>query len=116
MRDDEFADLSLRIRSGIERGEVFDRLVERGEVRLHDSDADALGELAWQIARRHLDGADQAVSVATNEAASLINEAMREELVAAGVVDDDRIVHGSDGLRIGVGDTVMTRSTTRTAA
>lgn len=51
--------------------------------------------------------------MATNEAASLINDAVREQLVAAGAVDDDRIVHGVDGLRIGVGDVVMTRSNDR---
>lgn len=50
------------------------------------------------------------MSVPTNETASLINESVREQLVAAGPVGDDRITRGPDGLRIGVGDRVMTRT------
>lgn len=112
-RDDDFAELSLQIRSGEDPAKMFDRLVERGEVRLHDSEADALGELAWQTARRQLNGTQQVVSVATNDTAALINEAVREQLVSAGTVDDQRVVRGSDGLRIGAGDRVMTRHNDR---
>src|SRR6476659_1329509 len=41
--------------------------------------------------------------------ASAINEVVREQLVTAGAVDDTTVTHGSDGLRVGVGDQVMTR-------
>jgi zona occludens toxin (predicted ATPase) len=51
----------------------------------------------------------QAVSVATNDDAAAVNEVVREQLVTAGAVDDTTVTHGSDGLRIGVGDHVMTR-------
>jgi ATP-dependent exoDNAse (exonuclease V) alpha subunit len=78
-------------------------------VQVWDTQADALGHLAWETAHRHLDGVSQAVSVATNDDAAAVNEVVREQLVTAGAVDDTTVTHGSDGLRIGVGDQVMTR-------
>lgn len=108
-RDQEFADLSLRIRSGTEPGEVFDELMARGEIRLHRSESDAAAAIAYSVAERELAGISQSVAVPTNETAAVINEVVRERLVAAGQVDDTRSVHGSDGLRIGEGDRVMTR-------
>jgi ATP-dependent exoDNAse (exonuclease V) alpha subunit len=107
--DAEYADLSLRIRAGVDPEKVFDDLHESGHVQVWDTEADALGQLAWETARRHLDGVSQAVSVATNDDAAAVNEVVREQLVAAGAVDDTQVTHGSDGLRIGVGDQVMTR-------
>ena len=47
--------------------------------------------------------------MATNDDAAAVNEVVREQLVTAGAVDDTHVTHGSDGLRIGVGDQVMTR-------
>ena len=47
--------------------------------------------------------------MATNDDAAAVNEVVREQLVTAGAVDDVHVAHGSDGLRIGVGDQVMTR-------
>jgi AAA domain len=107
--DTEYADLTLRIRSGIDPEAVFDDLNAGGHVQTWDSEADALGHLAVQAAERHLDGVSQAVAVDTNDTAAAVNEVVRDQLVAAGVVDDTTITHGSDGLRIGKGDQVMTR-------
>jgi ATP-dependent exoDNAse (exonuclease V) alpha subunit len=107
--DTEYADLTLRIRAGIDPETVFDDLHQSGHVKVWDSEADALGHLAWETARRHLDGISQAVSVATNDDAAAVNEVVREQLVTAGAVDDTTVTHGSDGLRVGVGDQVMTR-------
>jgi ATP-dependent exoDNAse (exonuclease V) alpha subunit len=107
--DTEYADLTLRIRAGVDPETVFDDLHQSGHVKVWDTAADALGQLAWETARRHLDGVSQAVSVATNDDAAAVNEVVREQLVTAGAVDDTHVTHGSDGLRIGVGDQVMTR-------
>jgi ATP-dependent exoDNAse (exonuclease V) alpha subunit len=107
--DTEYADLTLRIRAGIDPEKVFDDLHQSGHVQVWDTAADALGHLAWETARRHLDGVSQAVSVATNDDAAAVNEVVREQLVTAGAVDDTHVTHGPDGLRIGVGDQVMTR-------
>ena len=78
-------------------------------MQLWDSEADALGQVAGLTAQRHLAGVSQAVSVDTNETAAAVNEVVRDQLVTAGAVDDSTVTHGSDGLRIGVGDHVMTR-------
>jgi ATP-dependent exoDNAse (exonuclease V) alpha subunit len=107
--DTGYADLTMRIRAGTDPEKVFDDLHTTGHVRVWDSEADALGQLAWNTAHRHLDGAPQAVSVATNDDAAAVNEVVRERLVTAGAVDDTTVTHGSDGLRIGAGDHVMTR-------
>ena len=107
--DTEYAALSLDIRSGIDPGAVFDRLLDDGHVQLWDSDAEALGNLALTIADRHVAGESQAVSVATNDEASLLNGAVHDQLVERGEVDATATVIGSDGLEIGVGDRVMTR-------
>jgi exodeoxyribonuclease V alpha subunit len=107
--DTTYADLSLRIRSGQYPAAVFTDLAAGGHVKLWDSEADALAHIAIEAAHRHLAGVSQAVAVDTNDTASAVNEIVREQLVTAGQVDDQNVVHGSDGLRIGVGDQVTTR-------
>lgn len=107
--DTQYAALSLDIRSGIDPGAVFDRLLADGHVQLWDSDAEALGNLALTIADRHTAGESQAVAVATNDEAGLLNGAVHDQLVERGLIDTTVTVNGSDGLEIGVGDRVMTR-------
>ena len=107
--DEAFAALSLQMRSGLNPGEVFDRLAEAGSVRLWDNEADALAHLAVTIVDRQQTGESQSVSVATNDAAALINEAAHDRLVALGAVDVGVHTTGADGLPIGVGERVMTR-------
>ena len=107
--DTEYADLTLRIRSGIDPDTVFDDLHAGGHIQLWDTEADALAHLAMQTAERHLHGVSQVVAVDTNDTAAAVNEVVRDHLVTAGAVDDTAVTHGSDGLRIGVGDHVMTR-------
>ena len=60
--DTEYADLTLRIRSGTDPDTVFDDLHAGGHVKVWASDADALGHVAHQTAHRHLEGVPQAVS------------------------------------------------------
>jgi len=107
--DTEYAALSLEIRSGIDPGATFDRLLAGGHVQLWDSDAEALANVALTVVDRHVTGETQAVSVATNDEASLINEAVHQQLVDRGFIDTAVTVNGVDGLQIGVGDQVMTR-------
>lgn len=107
--DTEYASLSLEIRSGVDPGAAFDRLLTEGHVQLWGSDAEALANLSMTVVDRHTAGETQAVSVATNDEASLINEAVHQQLVERGQVDTTLTVYGSDGLEIGVGDRVMTR-------
>jgi hypothetical protein len=102
------------MRSGTDPAQGFDDLVQRDQVKLWASDADALAHLAVQTAHRHYNGEQHCVSVGTNDDAAAINEVVREQLVNAGAVDNTDITHGSDGLRIGAGDKVMTRHNNHT--
>lgn len=107
--DTQYADLSLQLRSGIDPEQVFDKLHATGHVQLWDSEADALAHLAVTIVDRRQAGETQSVSVATNDTAALINSAVHDRLVDAGQIDMTRHVTGSDGLPIGLGESVMTR-------
>ncbi|MCW2631979.1 MAG: TrwC relaxase, partial [Pseudonocardia sp.] len=107
--DVDYAHLSLRMRAGEDPGAVFDELVERGQVRVHASEAERHAALAELVTAEHLAGQDVAVVVDTREHAAALNAAIRDRLVAAGMVDDQNTVTGRDGQRVGVGDTVATR-------
>ena len=107
--DTDYAELSLEMRSGENPGAVFDKLMAGGHVQLWGSEAEALANLALTVADRHTAGETQAVSVATNDEASLINGSVHEQLVERGLIDTTVTVNGSDGLEIGVGEKVMTR-------
>ena len=107
--DTDYAALSLQMRSGVDPAGTFDALLAGGHVQLWGSDAEALANIAVTAADRHSAGESQAVSVATNDEADLINEAVHQQLVERGLVDDAVAVAGADGLNIGVGDRVMTR-------
>lgn len=101
--DEQYAALTLRMRDGKDPAAIFDELHALGLVRLH-ADDDGLRE---HIAE-HTAPAD-AVTVATNDEATALNERIRTLRVEAGEVDDTRTVTGSDGLPIGVGDLVQAR-------
>ncbi|HEY7814110.1 MAG TPA: AAA family ATPase [Nakamurella sp.] len=105
-KDTEYADLSLRIRTGVDPKPCSTSSCTRATCNDTDTDTDAL---AAEAAQRHLDGDTQSGAVDTNEAADAVNEVVRERLVDAGLVDDQHTVHGRDGLRIGAGDRVVTR-------
>lgn len=101
--DPEYATLTVRMRDGRDPGAVFDELHRLGLIRLH-ADADAAHDLVASQAR---DG--ESITVASNDEAWQLNEAIRQRRVAAGLVDDTRIAVGNDGLPIGVGDLLQTR-------
>ncbi|MDT4979760.1 MAG: hypothetical protein QOG07_1639, partial [Pseudonocardiales bacterium] len=107
--DVDYADLSLRMRAGEDPGAVFDELVERGQVRVHASEADRHAALAELVTVEHLAGSDVAVVVDTRDQAASLNAAIRDRLVAAGLVDDTHTATGRHGQRLGVGDTIATR-------
>lgn len=101
--DPDYADLTVQMHDRRNPGDVFDQLDRRGLVRLHaDSD-----ELQEHIAQNVCDG--ETVTVASNEDAARLNERIREERIARGLVDDATTTRGSDGLSIGAGDLIQTR-------
>ncbi|PZP16206.1 MAG: TrwC relaxase [Brachybacterium faecium] len=101
--DPAYAEVTLRMRDGRSRGEVFDQLTGLGLIRLHESGDDARDHIA-QSTRE-----GEAVTVTTNDEACTANARIREERVSHGLIDDARTVYGNDGLPIGAGDMIQTR-------
>jgi len=101
--DPDYADLTVRMRDRRNPGDVFDQLDRLGLIRLH-ANSDELQEHVAQNAR---DG--ETITVAGNEDATRLNERIREERIARGLVDNDTTTTGSDGLSIGAGDLIQTR-------
>ncbi len=102
--DPEYAELSLTMRSGERPDDVFDQLVQRGQVVLYPDEPARTAALADDAA------ATAALVVAdTREQVADLNHAVRERLVTDGKVEDSRAIVTHDGERIGVGDRVATR-------
>lgn len=101
--DPAYAALTVQMRRGERPEALFDRLHALGLVAIHKS-PDALHDA---LAREWGDG--DAVTVATNDEARVLNARIRDERVRAGVVDDHGATTGSDGLSIGRGDVIQTR-------
>jgi len=113
--DVDYADLSLQMRAGDDPGGVFDRLAGRGQVALYPDEAARLAAVAEAAARARAGGEPTAVAVATREQAGGLNAAIRDRLVAAGLVDDTLTALAAGGQPVGVGDLVATRRNDRGA-
>ncbi|MBS0476109.1 MAG: AAA family ATPase [Proteobacteria bacterium] len=101
--DPDYADLTVRMRDRRDPGDVFDQLDRLGLIRLHADD----DELRENIAQNAHDG--ETLTVTGNDEAARLNERIREERIARGLVDDATTTAGSDGLSIGAGDLIQTR-------
>ncbi|SDE33003.1 MobF family relaxase [Nocardioides lianchengensis] len=109
--DDEYAQLSLLMRSGERSGEVFDRLHARGQIHLYATDVEqihALTELAADSGPGR-SGEGRLLVADTRVQVDLLNKMIRDRRVATGQVDDTDAVLAGSGGRVGVGDRVMTR-------
>ena len=107
--DPTYADLSLQMRSGEHSGEVFDALLERGEIVVHASEAEAIQSIA---AARGLVLAD------TRDQVTALNAAIRDQRAddAGGGRDGEHrggVFTTRAGEVIGVGDRVATRRNDR---
>ena len=101
--DPEYAALTLVMRDRENPGNLFDHLAEKGLVTLHADD---------EQAREHITenaGDGEAITVATNDEATALNEGIRTGKVERGEVNDTITATGSDGLSIGAGDLIQTR-------
>ncbi|WP_310964903.1 MobF family relaxase [Nocardioides terrisoli] len=99
--DPTYAELSLKMRSGERPGEVFDALVERGEIVVHASDVERQNVLSVKASLGDLVVAD------TREEVSRINLLAHRVRVDIGQATDG--VTTRAGERIGAGDTIATR-------
>ena len=102
--DAEYATLTLTMRDRENPGDVFDRLTGMGLVTLHGDE---------ERAREHITVHAQegeAITVASNDEAAALNESIRTGRIESREVDDTVTATGSDGLSIGAGDVIQTRS------
>jgi len=101
--DAEYAALTLTMRDRENPGEVFDRLTAMGLVTLHGDEAQARDHITTHAKM------GEAITVASNDEASALNERIRTGRVERGEVDDTITATGSDELPIGRGDLIQTR-------
>ncbi|WP_051518482.1 MobF family relaxase [Intrasporangium chromatireducens] len=111
--DPEYAAISLAMRRGedLADGEsVFEALWRRKQFRLHASEPERIHALAHEAAEAILAGhTNRALMADSREHVTVLNGAIRDRLVAEGLVSDDRVVVNETGQRLGVGDRVATR-------
>jgi hypothetical protein len=107
--DLDYAELSLLLREGTNPDQAAGRLVGRGAVVVHRSEADAVAAIAAEVSAKGGREGGLAVTVATNDDARAVNEAVRDLRIQAGQVDDSRTAIGMEGVLIGAGDRVVTR-------
>jgi exodeoxyribonuclease V alpha subunit len=103
--DPAYAELSLRMRTGVRLGEVFDELLRRGEIVVYASEVERTQKLAVRTTYGDLVVAD------TREQVAKINHLAHQVRKAVGAVTDNVIT--ATGERIGVGDQIATRRNDR---
>ncbi len=130
--DEDYAALTLAMRTGEHPAQVFDAFLARGEICLHASETERTQLLALAAAERSGEphgestgepadrgagggsGRDRVLVIAdTCEQVAALNATIRDRLVTAGRVDDTTTVTTSAGDRIGSGDRVATRHNDR---
>jgi hypothetical protein len=107
--DPDYAALTVRMRDREEPGRIFDELVARGQVHIHTTEEQAFTAMSTGALADTAAGRTVVMSVPTNDAATVLNGAVRDARLNAGLVTDGRTTTGSDGVLIGRGDLVMTR-------
>jgi exodeoxyribonuclease V alpha subunit len=110
-RDDDYAALTLAMRTGDDPASVFDALLERGQIHVYDSDADRLAALADTAADANTGASTTVVVADTREQVAALNAAIRDRLAAAGhvCVAGSAVISTVAGECIGAGDRVSTR-------
>ena len=107
--DNMYAALTLAMRLGENPAATFDALYARGQIRLHGSEHDRHAAIAEEFLAEHLAGGTVKVVVDTREQVAALNAAIRDRLVAAGLVDDQHTTSTHSGQPVGVGDLIATR-------
>lgn len=126
--DPGYADLSLLMRTGERSGEVFDTLLQRGQIVLHASEVERTAALAAIGANgaAHADDGDLLVIADTRDQVAVLNAAIRDRRHSAAGPPGDQPGEQSGeragepitrrGERIGLGDRVATRRNDRDLA
>jgi exodeoxyribonuclease V alpha subunit len=90
VEDVDYAELSLRLREGTNPDRLVEELVRRGAVVVHHLESEAIAVIAEHVAVSAGSPDSLCVTVATNEQAAGLNEAVRRRRVELGAVDDRR--------------------------
>jgi len=116
VRDDEYAQLSLAMRSGDDPGDVFDALAARGQIAVYGTEVERREAVIDRAARSITDGERRALIADTREQVARLNADTREWLIARGRVDGSGEIVTESGQRIGVRDRIATRRNDRDLA
>ena len=108
-----YAEISLAMRTGERPEVVFDMLLDRGHIQIYPHDLLRTQAVAESAVATIIAGQPLVVAVDTREQAARLNAVIRDQLLAAGRVDDTRVVTTHAGERLGVGDVVSTRRNDR---
>ncbi len=114
--DRDYAELAQKMRTGENPDAVYTRLQERGQLAVHPDPATLHKTVAASVLADRRAGRSSCVVAATRERAAEANQAIREAMVSAGLVDDTKAVTTRAGERIGAGDLVATRRNDRDLA
>jgi hypothetical protein len=83
VEDVDYAKLSLRLREGSDPDRVVDELLGRSAVVVHHSESEAIESLAERIAACLVSPGALCVTVATNDEAAALNEAVRQRRISS---------------------------------
>jgi len=108
--DPAYADLTLLMRTGQRADEVFDALLERGEIVIHPTEVQRLA--AVTDLATHSPGAAHVIAD-TREQVAALNAAIRDRHLTAGVVEPRHHLTTRSGDQIAVGDRISTRRNDR---
>jgi exodeoxyribonuclease V alpha subunit len=120
--DPAYPDLSLLMRAGERPGEVFDTLLERGQIVLHASDVErtaALATIGAAPAHNGADDGDELIIADTRDQVGALNAAIRDRRHGTAIPLGGQPGERSGepitrrGERIGLGDRVATRRNDR---
>ena len=104
--DPEYADLTLLMRTGQRAGNVFDALLDRGQITVHPTEVERLAALAELS---NTEGTGSMVIADTRDQVSALNAAIRDLRTPS----DAGAIATEAGEQIGVGDRVTTRRNDR---
>jgi exodeoxyribonuclease V alpha subunit len=107
-RDPDYADLTLKMRSGEQPTQVFDQLAEHGRIATHADDRQRISAIVAAVVEDLAAGREVVVAVDTRAQVLELNLAIRGALTRAGGVDqlDEVLVPGGP---LGAGDKIVTR-------
>ncbi len=107
--DPAYADLTLLMRTGERPGEVFDKLLERGDVVIHSAEVERLAAVTTIAA----DSRGEHVIADTREQVAALNAAIRDRRLTDGDVASGAQVTTRGGAQVGAGDHIATRRNNR---